>query len=252
MGSSRITVDGIEGAARLTLARPAKRNALDRRSLEELAEAVVQVGRSSRVIVLRGEGSSFCSGIDLEESGDPDSLTTESIAETVVLGRRAADALQDSAAITIAAVHGHCLGGGVVLAASCDLRLASTDARFRMPEVDLGIPLAWGGIPRLLRTMPTAVAKELVMTGRVFDAAEASDIGFVNRVVEGDRLGREVDALVDILIAKPAAALAVTKAQFAAMELQRAPVDDVRAVLAAIAGDPSAITGMGSGPGGGE
>jgi len=98
-----------------------------------------------------------------------------------------------------------------VLAAACDLRIAADDVRFSIPEVDLGIPLAWGGIPRLVREIGPALTKELVMTCRPFDAAEAKAAGFLNRVVPADRLDDEVAALVAQLIDKSALTLTATK-----------------------------------------
>jgi enoyl-CoA hydratase/carnithine racemase len=122
-----------------------------------------------------------------------------------------ADAIEAMRAVTIASIHGHCIGGGLVLASACDLRVASATARFAIPEVDLGIPLTWGGIPRLVRDVGPAMTKELVMTCRPFDAAEAKAIGFLNRVVADDRLDSEVDALAELLQAKSALTLTATK-----------------------------------------
>jgi enoyl-CoA hydratase/carnithine racemase len=228
MSTTRISIEETNGLGVITLSRPEKRNALDRRALAELAEAVERL--DTRVIILRGRGPAFCAGVDLTELGESEHLTTEQITEAVTLGRQAADALQQTTAVTIAAIHGHCVGGGVVLAASCDLRVASDDTVFRIPEVDLGIPLVWGGISRLRRSMPTAIAKELVMTCRPFDAAEAKQIGFVNRVVSVAALEREVDELARHLLAKPKAALAITKGQFID------EIDEVNAVIAALGG----------------
>src|SRR4029453_6865374 len=102
-----------------------------------------------RVVVVRGEGRSFSAGFDLDDfAGQAMEMSPR---QTAALGRIAAEALTDVRPLTIGAIHGHCVGGGVVLAAACDLRLAADDARFSIPEVDLGIPLAWGGIPRLVR-----------------------------------------------------------------------------------------------------
>jgi enoyl-CoA hydratase/carnithine racemase len=98
-----------------------------------------------------------------------------------------------------------------VLAAACDLRVAADDARFSIPEVDLGIPLAWGGIPRLVREIGPALTKELVLTCRPFDAAEAKAAGFLNRVVPADELDASVLALARSLAAKASHALFSTK-----------------------------------------
>jgi enoyl-CoA hydratase/carnithine racemase len=103
------------------------------------------------------------------------------------------------------------VGGGLVLAATCDLRIASSDVRFAIPEIDLGIPLAWGGIPRLVREIGPALTKELVMTCRPFGAEEARAAGFLNRVVAPADLEREVEELAATLLEKPKLALLSTK-----------------------------------------
>jgi enoyl-CoA hydratase/carnithine racemase len=133
------------------------------------------------------------------------------VREAADLGRQMADALEGMRALSIAAIHGWCVGGGLILAAACDLRIASEDARFSIPEVDLGIPLAWGGIPRLVREIGPALTKELVLTCRPFDAEEAKAAGFLNRVVPGDALDAEVEALAQALAEKAGVALLATK-----------------------------------------
>jgi enoyl-CoA hydratase/carnithine racemase len=122
-----------------------------------------------------------------------------------------ADALERMRALSIAAIQGWCVGGGLVLAAACDLRIAAADARFSIPEVDLGIPLAWGGIPRLVREIGPALTKELVLTCRPFDAAEAKAAGFLNRVVTADALDASALELARALAAKATHALFSTK-----------------------------------------
>ena len=114
-------------------------------------------------------------------------------------------------AITVAHVQGHCVGGGVVLAAACDLRVAGDSAGSRFPRVALGVPLTWGGIPRLVHELGPAMTKELVLTCRPFDAAEAKAVGFVNRVVPDDELDAEVDSLVAVLESRSAFTLEATK-----------------------------------------
>ena len=98
-----------------------------------------------------------------------------------------------------------------MLAAACDLRVAAVSTRFSIPEVDLGIPLAWGGIPRLVREIGPAATKELVMTCRQFDAEEALRLGLVNRLVPLDALDAEVEALAGSLAAKAIFPVRATK-----------------------------------------
>ncbi len=126
-------------------------------------------------------------------------------------GRRMADALEQMQALAIASIQGWCVGGGLVLAAACDLRIAAESARFSIPEVDLGIPLAWGGIPRLVREIGPALTKELVLTCRPFGPEEAKAAGFLNRVVPDERLTAEVEELAAQLAGKASHALFSTK-----------------------------------------
>jgi enoyl-CoA hydratase/carnithine racemase len=112
------------------------------------------------------------------------------------------------------------VGGGLVLAAACDLRVAADDVNFFIPEVDLGIPLAWGGIPRLVREIGPALTKELVMTCRPFDAAEAKAAGFVNRVVPAANLDSAVEDLAEEVASRSRLAVLATKAHVNAVTSQ--------------------------------
>ncbi len=116
-------------------------------------------------------------------------------------------------ALSIAAIKGPCVGGGVVLAGVCDLRIAADDTVFSIPEVDLGIPLAWGGIPRLVREIGPAITRELVLTCRPFDAEEARSIGFLNRVVPRSDLESAVDELATSIANKAPSVVRATKRQ---------------------------------------
>jgi enoyl-CoA hydratase/carnithine racemase len=98
-----------------------------------------------------------------------------------------------------------------VLAAACDLRIAAHDCLFSIPEADLGIPLSWGGIPRLVREIGPAVTKELVLTCREFEAAEAAAMGFLNRVVPADRLTAAVDELAAKVASRSKLVITATK-----------------------------------------
>ena len=165
----KIIVD--ERIAILEFARPNNLNALSRQCLSELVTASTWLGQQSevRVVIIRGQGRAFCAGFDLNDFATAD--PNISLHASADLGRLATEALTNIPQVTIAAVHGHCVGGGVVLAGACDLRVASDDARFSIPEVDLGIPLAWGGIPRLVREIGPTATRELVLTCRPFDAS---------------------------------------------------------------------------------
>lgn len=210
--SIRVSVDGSVGE--LVLNRPEKLNALSGELLNELIAAAEWFTRQEqvKVVAVRGEGRAFCAGADLTAFASADAAAgEEGRLEAADLGRRMADALAGTRPLTIAAIHGHCVGGGLVVAAACDLRIAAADTRFAIPEVDLGIPLAWGGIPRLVREIGPAATKELVLTCRPFDAEEAKSLGFLNRVVASEALEAEVRALAETLAGQPAYSLELTK-----------------------------------------
>ena len=205
-----VDVDGARGD--ITLNRPAKLNPLSTTTLDELISAARYLDTLAevKVVVVAGNGRAFSAGADLA------SFTTAESSAAVArdaadAGRRMAEAIEAMRAVTIAKIHGHCVGGGVVLASACDLRIAADDTRFSIPEVDLGIPLAWGGIPRLVREIGPARTKELVMTCRPFGAAEALAAGFLNRTVPASDLAGAVDELVGQLTGKSALTLTATK-----------------------------------------
>lgn len=213
----RVSADGSLG--RLTLSRPERLNAIGLVMMREIREAARWFDGQPevRVVVVSGEGRAFSAGADLKDSpvaaATPrdGGLSWAERREVGQAGLRMADAVEEMRAVTIAQVHGYAVGGGLVLMVACDLRMAAEDAVFSIPEVDLGIPLAWGGIPRLVREIGPALTKELVMTCRTFTPAEAKAAGMLNRVVAPTALEEEVAALADELVAKPPVPVTITK-----------------------------------------
>lgn len=212
----RLAVEGALG--RITLQRPERLNAVGATMMRDLIAAarffdgVPEV----RVVILSGAGRAFCAGADLQDSpmGGASARSGKSWAERREIGQlglRMADALEAMRAVTIAQIHGYAVGGGLVLAAVCDLRVAADDAVFSIPEVELGIPLAWGGIPRLVREIGPALTKELVMTCRRFTPAEAKAAGFLNRVVPASQLAAEVESLAAQILEMPTVPVTITK-----------------------------------------
>ena len=178
MAFSTIEVHTEGALGGLTLNRPEKLNPLSLETLEELAEAARWFDERPeiKVVVVSGRGRAFSSGADVSsfaQAPDDDRAPREA----ADAGRVMAEAVESMKAVTIASIHGHCVGGGVVLAGACDLRLAAQSTRFSIPEVDLGIPLAWGGIPRLVREIGPAMTKELVLSCRPFTAEEGQTTG---------------------------------------------------------------------------
>lgn len=211
---STLLVSAEGPVGRLTLNRPEKLNALSGELLNELilASDWFTARAGVKVVLVSGAGRAFCAGADLTAfaAAGPDPGEEER-RRAADLGRRMADAVTDMRPMTVAAIHGHCVGGGLVLAAACDLRVAAADTRFSIPEVDLGIPLAWGGIPRLVREIGPAATRELVLTCREFGADEAKSLGFLNRVTSPEELVAEAEGLAEKLASQPAYSLELTK-----------------------------------------
>ena len=235
MAFETLTVEIEEGIGRLTLNQPDKLNPLGTNTLQEIVKATGWFDeRDAHVVIISGEGRAFSSGFDLREfiNGNPEGTNGPAV------GKQMADAIENMRADAIAAVHGHCVGGGVVLVGACDLRVAATNTVFSIPEVDLGIPLAWGGIPRLVREIGPAMTRELVMTCRPFNAEEAKSIGFVNRVVASEDLEEETLKLAKAIKKRPQSVIQTTKKQVqsAAEDLASTQKEWVGEILISVAG----------------
>lgn len=212
----KVVVDG--AVARLTLSRPGRLNALGATMLRELAEAAAWLDEQHavRAVVICGEGRAFSAGADLKDpplggaalSGGGGWSDRRRVGK---LGQGMTDAIEGMRAITIAAVHGHVVGGGVVLALACDMRIAADDARLRIPEIELGLPLTWGAIPRLVAELGPSVTKDWVITCREVGAEEARAAGFWMRVVPRDALLSEAEALATRVAEMPEVPVTMTK-----------------------------------------
>jgi enoyl-CoA hydratase/carnithine racemase len=193
----------------ITLDRPETLNAIDPESHAALVAAWERFRDEEdlRVAVLTGAGTkAFCSGVDLKRMGEfyqkvPAKLRVEvwnrepgigGITRNLEVGKP-----------VIAAVNGICLGGGLELALACDIRLASTNATFGLPEVRWAIIPGQGGTQRLPRTVPLAVALEMILTGRPINAGRAAAIGLVNHVYPFSRLHAEARTMAKTIVAHP-------------------------------------------------
>ena len=210
-----VHVDGDRGE--LVLDRPEKLNPLSTHTLGEIEAAARWFDGHDelKVVVVSGRGRCFSAGADVSAFGAVEGGVagpSRSPRDDADAGWRMARAMDAMRAVTVAKLHGWCVGGGLVLAATCDLRVAAESARFSIPEVELGIPLAWGGIPRLVREIGPALTKELVMTCRELGPQEAKAAGFLNRVVPDADLDDAVASLVANLLRMPRLALLATKA----------------------------------------
>lgn len=195
-----------DGVVVITLQNP-KVNAISSRVLRELAEAVEGFADDlPGAVVVTGSDRFFAAGADISEFGGPDEAR-----EIGGLFLAAFNALAALPRPTIAAVGGFALGGGCELALACDFRIAATTATFGQPEILLGIIPGGGGTQRLARLVGPARAKDLVFSGRTVTAAEAADIGLVDRVVDPDELMAEALGWAADLAAGPSAAIAMAK-----------------------------------------
>ena len=204
-----------DGIGAITLNRPDKRNAVNDVMFGELGEATAQaaIDPEVRVILVSGEGPTFCAGIDLtmfmqeafQSGGGPN------FQRFVTLAQRSYRNLQTMPKPSVAAVQGHAVGAGFQLALACDIRLCAQDVQFGMYEVRYGIIPDLGGNRPLTQLVGPARAKELVWTGRTVDAPEAERIGLANRVVPVDQLAKEADTLARDLAAAPPIPVSLTK-----------------------------------------
>jgi enoyl-CoA hydratase/carnithine racemase len=176
----RFEVEG--GVATIRLDRPPA-NALDRAFADEVASAAEEAQRRDDVgaVVLWGGPTLFAAGADIKAMAG---LTPDEVRPWVAALGAACDALERVPKVTIAAINGFALGGGCELALACDLRFAAADARLGQPEIRLGVIPGAGATQRLPRIVGEARAKDLILSGRRVDAAEAASIGLVTRVVE--------------------------------------------------------------------
>jgi enoyl-CoA hydratase/carnithine racemase len=184
------------------LNRPEKRNAMSQELLRALADALREAAADSAVhcVVLRGEGPVFSAGVDLGELAES-AGQSENLRPFRKVFLDCPNLCEEMAKPVVCQIHRTCVGGALEVALGCDLRIASSDAQFSLPEVRFGIIPDVGGSTRLPALVGLGRAKELIMTARVIDAAEAERIGLVNRVVAPEQLEQATQALVDELLA---------------------------------------------------
>ena len=182
-----LTIEGDVAEVRLT--RSDARNAITPAMMQELIDVarVLDSSRDVRAVVLSGDGPSFCAGIDLgvmASLGDRQKVDEAPPSyELAALGQRMIAALRTMRPITVTAVHGHAVGGGLLLMMVGDLRVIADDCQCWLPEVDLGTQLPWGGLPQLVAEVGPVVARDLVLTCRRFSGSEAVQMGLASRAV---------------------------------------------------------------------
>lgn len=204
----RIQVDDDDGVVRILLARPPV-NQFDTGFLEELL-AVVRALPGDRGAVVLGSSvpRMFAAGGDLQWMAG---ASIEEQLPFVELCQQAYGAFEALACPTLAAIDGHCLGGGLELALACDIRVVGAAARLGLPEATIGLIAAAGGTQRLVRAVGQGVARDLLLTGRRFTGAEAAAMGIASRVVEDGTATAEALTIARALADGPREAIAATK-----------------------------------------
>lgn len=197
--------------ARITLNRPKIHNALSIELSGMLIEAIQTVKRSTDVkfLVIKGAGNSFCAGDDITEmprwGNDEHGNSTQGangVLRRVRLYQDMANSLEDLDKLTISAVDGYAVGGGLEITMACDFVIATERAIWGMPEIDSGITPGWGGTTRMSRYIGKRRTKEINIIGALMPAAKAVEWGLWNRLVPNDGLDKEVGALLEVLRSK--------------------------------------------------
>jgi enoyl-CoA hydratase/carnithine racemase len=195
-GGKLILDQPAEAVTRLRISNPERRNALDHAILDAIAEVLPQLdqGIDNRCVLITGSPPVFSAGYDI--AGIPEE-SFERDAEALVAHpfHAAMEAISNHPWPTVAAINGHCLGGGLELAITCDLRICAAGAKLGMPPAKLGLIYGHTGLRKFLDTVGLPCTKELFLTGRNLDAERAERIGLVNEVVGDERLERESVAL---------------------------------------------------------
>lgn len=209
-----------DNLARLTLASPARRNAMSYGMWSAMPELIkrCEADAGIRAIILTGSGEHFCAGADISEFGDKRSDEAGAKAyETAVKAANAA--LLNASKPTIALVRGTCYGGGVGLALACDIRIARDDARFRVPAARLGLGYALDNLQLVVARIGFAAAADLLFSARVFDAAQAERDGLVRMVFALDEFDRRSDEYLQQIANN--APLTLVAAKLALVELMK-------------------------------
>jgi enoyl-CoA hydratase len=174
-----------DDCALLTLNRPRRLNALTFQMLEQLRSLLEEVAQSGvRAVVVTGAGDrAFCAGADIDEYRERPPIENR---RAMQRGQAVFQMVEDLPLVTIAAINGYALGGGLELALACTFRVAHRRARLGCPEIKLGVIPGYGATQRLPRLIGPARARQLILTGRMIDAERAEAIGLVDQVTDGD------------------------------------------------------------------
>jgi len=201
MGYENLIYEKKDGIATITFNRPKVLNALNRKTVEELRDALVDARDDSsvRVLILTGAGEkAFVAGADIGELAQQTPVNGK---EFSLFGQGVLHLLETMGKPSLCAINGFALGGGCELALACSIRIASKSARLGQPEVKLGILPGYGGSQRLARLCGKGVAHELCLTGEMISAEEAMRIGLVNHIHEPAELLPAAQAMAQKIMA---------------------------------------------------
>lgn len=185
----------------VTVNRPHVHNALNRETLQEMKQLLEKIIRDSKqkCVILTGAGEkAFIAGADIKEMSLMDHLQITQFCE---LGQDVANLLENSPLVTIAASNGYTLGGGLEMALACDFIYASTNAKFGLPEVSLGLIPGFGGTQRLPSAVGIRQAKELIISGKHISAQEALEIGLINKICDTKSLIADCKKIAKLILA---------------------------------------------------
>ena len=216
MNYENFIVEKSDGIATVTLNRPKSLNAMSRRMREELLDLALSMREDleTRFVIFTGAGRAFSAGADVKEmTFSPDDKTPPPVKGRLgqFLGHDLARSLENMEQITIAAVNGLALGAGMGLCMTCDFRVMSEKAYFGIPEAAVGLFFTWGCTSRLVHLVGPALAKDLIMTCRNVDAAEALRIGLAHRVVAPEKVMDEARGLANQIEKMPPLVIRLTK-----------------------------------------
>lgn len=206
-----LNLEKADYVATLTISRPESLNALNKQVMFELNEALGSLAedKSCKVLVVRGSGEkAFVAGADIKEMMN---LGVEEACELSERGQRVFSRLSELPQVSIACVNGFALGGGLELALACDFIVASSKAKFGLPEVSLGLLPGYGGTQRLARTCGMNWARRLIFSGEIISAEQAARAGLVTEVFEPTELIEKTLTLARVLASRSSSAIASAK-----------------------------------------
>jgi len=210
-----------EGITTILMDRPDKLNSWTAEmeaELQEAAAVIEQDLKKHRVLVIRGAGRAFCAGVDMSIIGTEQKLPPRELRNRMAIRHRFFDWVEQIELPVVAAIHGYCLGGGLELALACDFRLISDDAKLAMPELTFGQVPGSGAASRLTMLAGPAVAKDIMVTCRRFDAAEAAAMGLATRVYAAAEFDAKVAEFCSEVAKRPPLAVAMVKQMIATVQ----------------------------------